>query len=73
MGYYHGEIDEYFDAALEKAVYSFQEEVGLYPYGVLDLSTQATMENKFYIIEVTVDDQFYAAYEYLGGKLEDLE
>ena len=73
MGYYHGEINEYFDAALEKAVYSFQEEVGLYPYGVLDLSTQATMENKFYIIEVTVDDQFYAAYEYLGGKLEDLE
>ncbi len=73
MGYYYGEINEYFDKALEKAVYDFQKAVNLYPYGVIDFSTQATMENNFYILEVPVDDQLFAAYEYLGGNIENLE
>ena len=73
MGYYYGEINEYFDKALEKAVYEFQKAVNLFPYGVLDFSTQATMENNFYIMEVPVDDQFYAAYAYFGGNIENLE
>lgn len=73
MGYYYGEINETFDPLLENAVYKFQEDAGLYPYGVLDFSTQATLENKFYVIDVMVDDQFYAAYEYFGGNVGDLE
>lgn len=73
MGYYYGEINEYFDKALEKAVYDFQKDVELYPYGVLDFSTQATMENHFYVMEVPVDNQLYTAYEYFGGIIENLE
>lgn len=73
MGYYFGEINEYFDDELKVAVYNFQKDVGLYPYGVMDFSTQATLENHFYVLEVVVDDQLYAAYEHLGGNWEDLE
>ncbi len=73
MGYYYGEINENFDNALETAVYNFQKNAGLFPYGVLDFSTQATLENQFYVLDVIVDDQFYAAYEYFGGNPEDLE
>lgn len=73
MGFYYGEINEYFDKALEKAVYDFQKSVNLFPYGVLDFSTQATMENNFYVMEVPVDNQLYAAYEYFGGNIENLE
>ncbi len=64
LGYYNGPVDDVFDYMLEQAVYSFQEDVGLYPYGVLDFSTQATMENKFYVLDVIVDDQLLAAYNY---------
>lgn len=73
MGYYFGKIDEYFDEELKAAVYNFQKNVGLYPYGVMDFSTQATLENHFYVLDVVVDDQLYAAYEHLGGNWEDLE
>lgn len=73
MGYYFGEINDYFDEELKVAVYNFQKDVGLYPYGVMDFSTQATLENHFYVLDVVVDDQLYAAYEYLGGNPEDLE
>ena len=74
LGYYYGEINDIFDEELERAVYAFQDdEEKLYPYGVLDISTQATLENRFYVIEVETDEQMYTAYEYLGGKREDLE
>ena len=74
LGYYYGEINDIFDEALESAVYAFQDdEEKLSPYGVLDLSTQATLENRFYVIEVETDEQLYTAYEYLGGNREDLE
>ncbi|MBQ7794103.1 MAG: PDZ domain-containing protein [Clostridia bacterium] len=70
MGYYSGPIDENFDLMLEHAVYNFQEAVGLYPYGVLDFSTQATMENHFYVLDVLIDDQFEAAYNYFTQNSE---
>lgn len=73
MGYYSGVVNDIFDEELEQAVYDFQADKELYPYGVLDLSTQATMENNFYIIEVETDEQLYTAYEYLGGDRKDLE
>lgn len=73
LGYYFGDMDEYFNEELETAVYAFQEDKNMYPYGVLDFSTQATLENNFYIIEVEYDDQLYVAYEYLGGNRQDLE
>jgi len=71
MGYYKGELNKFFDKSLEKAVYNFQRDQGLYPYGVIDFSTQATIENVFIRYDIEIDDQFEMAYTYLGGKLDE--
>ena len=67
MGYYQGSMDTYFDTELESAVNQFQADTELYPYGVLDISTQVRIENEFYKREELVDNQLYTAYEYFGG------
>lgn len=72
MGYYHGKIDENFDEDLVKAVADFQAKNDLYPGGILDISTQVRIENTFYKIPELVDTQLIYAYEYFGGKEEDL-
>ncbi len=72
LGYYNGKKDDVFDEALFNAIYKFQEDNELYPYGVLDISTQVKMENTFYKLEEVVDNQLYAAYEYFGGDKETL-
>ncbi len=73
MGYYGGTLDERFDKSLEYAITEFQADNELFPYGVLDVSTQVKMENKFYKLRELVDNQLYFAYEYFGGNREDLE
>lgn len=45
LNYPVGELDEEFDEELEVAVTSFQRNVGLYPYGVMDITTQTYLEN----------------------------
>ena len=70
MGYYAGEINTEFDEGLEAAVWQFQADTELYPYGVLDISTQVRIENEFAKTEELVDKQFDAAYAYFGGKVE---
>lgn len=72
MGLYRGSLDENFDKELEQVVRDFQEAVGLYPYGVLDISTQVQIENRFYVLEELVDRQFIYAYEYFGGNADAL-
>ena len=72
MGMYHGKVDDVFDEQFESAVRAFQGAYGLYPYGVLDISTQVKIENNFYTIEELVDNQMIFAYEYLGGNRENL-
>ncbi len=72
LGYYGGKVDDIFDERFERAVYNFQESNGLFPYGVLDVSTQASIENVFYKSEKLIDDQLIFAYEYFGGNEEDL-
>lgn len=72
MGYYSGNPDENFDKALKNAVTKFQEENELFPYGVLDISTQVKMENTFYKLRELVDNQLIYAYEYFGGNEEAL-
>lgn len=67
MGYFSGTINDKFDKALERAIYDFQAASGLFPYGVLDISTQVKMENTFYKMDVVVDKQLAFAYEYFGG------
>lgn len=72
LGYYSGEINEKFDNALESAVYRFQEDNELFPYGVLDVSTQVRLENTFYKLEEIIDKQLEYAYTYFGGDTEKL-
>lgn len=71
MGFYSGDVDSYFNTDLEKAVTDFQASKGLYPYGVLDISTQVAVENEFYRTQKDVaDNQIKAAYAYFGGNPE---
>lgn len=72
MGLYQGSLDEYFDTELEKVLRTLQEKAGLNPSGKLDVFTQVHIENTFYKLEEVVDNQFYYAYEYLGGNKDDL-
>ncbi len=72
LGYYQGTADEYFDNLLFNAVCEFQEESGLFPYGVLDISTQKKIEETFSKLDEVVDSQFFEAYRYFGGNPEDL-
>ena len=61
MGIFIGEINEIYDENLVSAVKIFQEAMELYPYGVLDLTTQMNLYNKLQSMEVEVDDQLEAA------------
>lgn len=70
LGYYTGPLDSKFNTALEKAVTAFQADQDLYPYGVLDISTQVRIENVFCKTEEVVDNQFERAYTMFGGIVE---
>lgn len=72
LGYYMGTIDEYYNDAVRISVQKFQEDTGLYPYGVLDVTTQVKIENAFAKLEVVVDRQLQTAYEKFGGNAENL-
>lgn len=72
LGYYQGTEDDYYDNALFDAVCRFQEESGLFPYGVLDISTQKALEEKFADIDEKVDNQLIRAYGYFGGNPANL-
>jgi carboxyl-terminal processing protease len=67
MGYSVGEVDGVFDDTLRQAVAGFQSDTGLYPYGVLDLTTQKRLleEYRIYIEENTHDAQLEKAIELL--------
>ena len=66
MGLYQGEINEEFDRDLYYAVYAFQTQADLYPYGVLDLTTQLQLRNRLGMSEREHDDQMAEAYAYFG-------
>ena len=72
LGYYQGAVDDYFDAALSDAVSRFQEENGLFPYGVLDISTQKKIQEVFSALDEEVDNQLIRAYGYFGGNPMEL-
>lgn len=66
------ESDEY-TAEEEAEVARFQEEHGMYPYGVIDISTQTRLENEVYDLDQEIDTQFKYAYQYFGGVIEEEE
>ena len=72
LGYKITSVDETFNSELTDAVSKFQSDMGLFPYGVLDKTTQVQMENKFAELEETVDMQLITAYKLFGGTEEQL-
>ncbi len=62
LGIYVGEINDVFDENLKIAVYTYQDIIeDLYPYGVLDKTTQLSIYNTLSEIKEEVDDQLQAA------------
>ncbi len=57
----------------EKAeVERFQSDMGMYPYGVIDITTQTRLENEVYNnVEQEIDNQLRYAFEYFGGVIEE--
>ena len=73
-GRYNGNInDPYFDSELESAVAQFQNNQELFPYGVLDLTTQRELYNALQNTTVIVDNQLEAAFKHFGLKAEIIE
>ena len=72
LGYGITAINDDFNDELFNAVLKFQADSGLFAYGVLDITTQTQLENKFAQLEETVDMQFIKAYQLFGGTEEML-
>ena len=68
MGYGTGEVDGVFDVFTEQAVWSFQRENSLFPYGVADFNTQLKMYEVLEGYEILEDRQFERAVEILSEK-----
>ena len=62
LGIYIGEINDVFDENLKIAVYTYQDIMeDLYPYGVLDKTTQSSIYNTLSETKEEVDHQLQAA------------
>ncbi len=68
LGYDVGEPDETFDEKTFLAVRHFQAEQELYPYGVMDFTTQHKLDNTVKELEITIDKQLEKAVEVLKGQ-----
>ncbi|MBQ1935486.1 MAG: peptidoglycan-binding protein, partial [Clostridia bacterium] len=68
MGYGTGKVDGVFDVFTEQAVWSFQRENALFPYGVADFNTQLKMHEVLEGFEILEDRQFERAVEILSEK-----
>ena len=67
LGLFHGEINSIYDENLKIAVNIFQQSKGLYPYGVLDLTTQVSLYDTLAAAKTEVDDQLQAAIDAFGN------
>lgn len=61
LGLFVGEINEIYDENLKIAVKLYQESKGLFPYGVLDITTQMNLYDTLKNAKIEVDDQLEAA------------
>ena len=61
LGIFIGEINEIYDENLKIAVNTYQKIKGLFPYGVLDITTQMNLYDTMKNATVEVDDQLQAA------------
>ncbi len=65
LGLLTGEVNDVFDIETEEAVWKFQKITGLFPYGVMDITTQNFLQNTFNEATKIVDRQIEAAYDFL--------
>ena len=65
VGFDPGAIDGVFDEDTKRATESFQKATGLPVYGVMDYTTQNTLNDKMAEVEVEKDRQYEKAYEIL--------
>lgn len=73
MNIYRGEINDVYDRDLYYAVSAFQTRAKLFPYGVLDLTTQMQLRNFLGETKVENDDQLEAALAYFGLEMPENE
>jgi len=62
LGFYDGVINGQYDSAAKNAVAGFQAAEGLYPYGVLDFTTQQALNNRLRMLGAERDAQLQLAY-----------
>jgi len=71
MGYNVGTVDDTYTQSTFDAIMKFQKDHELYPYGVLDNTTQVAINNVFLDQRELIDKQFEYAYKYLGGTIKE--
>lgn len=71
LGYAVGVPDKVFDDDTFYAVKKFQEAAGLYPYGVLDITTQLAIINALENEEIYLDTAMEKAMEIATGDIDD--
>ena len=65
-GYEIDEPDTFLDERTYEAIKKFQADKGLYPYGVLDFSTQKELNRTLNSLQVEHDPVYARAVEWLG-------
>lgn len=70
LGYFVGTVDETYDAETAVAVSTFQKQTKLYPYGVMDITTQTMLNTIITEAKVLVDEQLDYAIKLLTEAAE---
>ncbi len=65
LGYFKGQPDEKYTKETYQAVWAFQAATGLYPYGVCDFTTQATINTEYRLAVEKNDLQLKAAIDWI--------
>ncbi len=71
MGYSVGVPDTEYDEDTFYAVKKYQESAGLYPYGVLDITTQLSIHSYLQDKEITLDKAYDKAVEIASGDIDE--
>lgn len=61
LGYFTATPDDYFDEKTHAATERFQENAGLFVYGVMDFTTQNALNDEMALLEVEMDRQYETA------------
>lgn len=73
LGLYEGEMNDEFDDDMYYAVYAFQKQVKVFPYGVMDITTQIQLRNYMATVKVEKDNQTEAAFAHFDMKINNSE